>query len=184
MIYNVAGLLTGKLGDSQQHEIENELFVIGDRSIKEISGPVRLMRTDRTVLVSADIEAVTQDSCSRCLELAVVNVSVTMEEEFSPINANLMGKEKSGLNDHESYDYYDAALVVDEQNFLDLTEGLGQALLSALPIAPICKDDCLGICPICTVNRNTIDCSCAKSSVDPRWAGLVGLLEKGAESAD
>jgi uncharacterized protein len=184
MIYNVAGLLTGKLGDSQQHEIENERFVIGDRSIKEISGPVRLMRTDRTVLVSADIEAVTQDSCSRCLEPAVVNVSVTMEEEFSPINANLMGTEKSGQNVHENDDYYDAALVVDEQNFLDLTEGLGQALLSALPIAPICKDDCLGICPICTVNRNIIQCSCSKSSVDPRWARLAGLLEKGAESAD
>jgi uncharacterized protein len=184
MIYNVAGLLTGKLGDSQQHEIENERFVIDGRSLKEIRGPVRLMRTDRTVLVSADIEAVMQDSCSRCLEPATLNVSVTMEEEFSPINASLMGKGKTGPNDHDNDDYYDPALVIDEQNFLDLTEGLGQALLSALPIAPVCKDDCLGICPICTVNRNTIQCSCAKSSVDPRWAGLAGLLEKGAESAE
>ena len=180
MIYNVAGLLTGSLGDNQQHEIDNERIVIDGRSINEISGPVRLMRTDRTVLVSAEIEAVTQDSCSRCLEPATLNLNVAMEEEFSPINARLMGADNRSADD----DYYDSALVIDEQNFLDLTEGLGQALLSALPIAPVCKDDCLGICPICTTNRNIIQCSCVKSSVDPRWAGLAGLLEKGAESAD
>jgi uncharacterized protein len=181
MIYNVAALLTGNLGDSEKHDIENERIVIGERSINEITGPVRLMRTDRTVLVNAEIEAVTQNLCSRCLEPATLNVNVTMEEEFSPINASLMGeKNRSNADD----DYYDPALVIDEQNFLDLTEGLGQALLGALPIAPVCKEDCLGICPICTVNRNIISCSCAESSIDPRWAGLAGLLEKGAEFAD
>ena len=181
MIYNVAGLLTGNLGDNTQHELENERIVIDGRSLNEISGPVRLMRTDTTVLVTAEIEAVTNEPCSRCLEPASVNVDVAMEEEFSPINASLMGANKrSGEDD----DYYDPALVIDEQNFLDLTEGLGQALLGALPIAPVCKEDCLGICPLCTVNRNIISCSCAESSVDPRWAGLAGLLEKGAEFAD
>jgi uncharacterized protein len=181
MIYNVANLLTGKLGDSEHHELENERIVLGDRSLINVSGPVRLMRTDATVLVNAEIEAVTQDSCSRCLEPASVNVSVAMDEEFSPINASLMGKGKN-RPDEDEYSF-DSALIIDEQNYLDLTEGLGQALLSAIPIAPLCKDDCLGICPICTVNRNIILCSCAKSSVDPRWAGLAGLLEKGAESA-
>jgi uncharacterized protein len=186
MIYNVAGLLTGNLGDSQQHEIENESLRIDGHSLKEINGSVLLLRTDRTVLVSAEIEAVTHDSCSRCLEPAVVNVIVNMEEEFSPTNADLVAnsdKRPSNRTD-ENDDYYDSALVIDEQNFLDLTEGLGQALLSAIPIAPVCEDDCLGICPTCTVNRNIIQCSCAKSSQDPRWAALAGLLEKGAESAD
>ncbi|MBP38183.1 MAG: DUF177 domain-containing protein [Dehalococcoidia bacterium] len=182
MIYNVAGLLTGKLGDIQQHEIENESLKSNGRSLRKINGSVRLMRTDRTVLVNADVEATTHDSCSRCLEPATANVIVNMEEEFSPTNADLVSGPNNRTAD-EDY-YYDPALVIDEQNFLDLTEGLGQALLSAIPIAPVCKDDCLGICPICTVNRNILQCSCAKSSVDPRWAGLVGLLEKGAKSAE
>jgi uncharacterized protein len=186
MIYNVAGLLTGNLGDSQQHEIENESLRIDGRSLEQINGPVSLMRTDRTVLVNAEIEAVTHESCSRCLEPAVVNLFVNMEEEFSPTNADLVTGPNSRSNNRiaDDDDYYDPALVIDEHNFLDLREGLGQALLSAIPIAPLCKDDCLGICPICTVNRNIILCSCAKSSVDPRWAGLAELLEKGAESAD
>jgi len=180
MIYNVAGLLTGNLGDNMQHEIDNERIVIDGHSLNKISGPVRLMRTDATVLVSAEIEAVTNEACSRCLEPASLNVSVAMEEEFSPINASLMGANNRSDDD----DDYDPALVIDEQNFLDITEGLGQALLGALPIAPVCKEDCLGICPTCTVNRNIISCSCAESSIDPRWAGLAGLLEKGAEFAD
>jgi len=184
MIYNVASLLTGNLGDSQQHEIENERLKIDGHLLTEISGSVRLMRTDQTVLVNADIEAVTNESCSRCLEPATVNVFVNMEEEFSPTNADLVASSGSRPNDRTEDDYDDPALVIDEQNFLDLTEGLGQALLGALPIAPVCKEDCLGICPICTTNRNIIQCSCVKSSVDPRWAGLAGLLGKGAESAD
>jgi len=181
MIYNVAGLLTGNLGDSEQHEIENERIVIDGRSLNEISGPVRLMRTDTTVLVTTEIEAVMHGSCSRCLEPATLNVNVAMEEEFSPINASLMG---ANNRSEDKDDYYDPALIINEQNFLDLTDGLGQALLGALPIAPVCREDCLGICPFCTVNRNIISCSCAESSVEPRWAGLAGLLEKDAEFAD
>jgi uncharacterized protein len=182
MIYNVASLLTGSLGDSEQYEIENEHIVIDGYSLKEINGSVRLMRTDATVLVSGDFESVTHNSCGRCLEPATVYVNVTMEEEFSPTNINLMG-DKGSRPDEEDYSY-DPVLVIDEQNSLDLTEGLGQAFLSALPIAILCKEDCLGICPICTVNRNIIQCSCVESSVDPRWAGLAGLIGQSAESSD
>jgi uncharacterized protein len=182
MIYNVASLLTGSLGDSEQYEIENERIVIDGHSLKEIDGSVRLMRTDASVLVSGDFESVMHDSCVRCLEPATVDVNVTMEEEFSPTNAKLMGE--TGSQPSEEDYSYDPALVIDEHNSLDITEGLGQAFLSALPIAIVCKEDCLGICPICTVNRNIIQCSCVKSSVDPRWAGLAGLIGKGAESPD
>ena len=186
MIYNVAGLLSGELGESRQHEIENERLAFGEHSFKNVIGPVRMMRTDRTVLVNADIEAVTHDTCSRCLEPATVNVSVTLEEEFTPANADLMaskGSRPSGRS-VDIDDYYDPALVIDEQNFLDLSEALGQALSGAVSIAPLCKDECLGICPTCTVNRNEIQCACAQITYDPRWGALAGLTEIGAKSAD
>ncbi len=184
MIYNVAGLLSGKLGESRQQEIENERLIFGQgqrRSLfTQISGPVRMMRTDRTVLVTADIEAVTHDTCSRCLKPATVNVSVALEEEFIPINADLMGGRTDRSRDED--DYFDPALFIDEQNFLDLREALGQALLGATRIAPLCEDQCLGICPICTVDRNVIQCSCDQSPVDPRWEALADLPDRGAES--
>ena len=168
MIYNVAGLMSGELGESRQHEIENERLAFGESSFTEISGPVRMTRTDRTVLVTVDIEAVTHDTCSRCLEPATVSVSVALEEEFTPKNADLM----DGLNGHsqDGDDYFDPALLIDEQNFLDLSEVLGQALTGAIRI-----------CPVCAVNRNEIQCSCAESPIDPRWEVLAGLTERGAE---
>ena len=180
MIYNVAGLLSGKLGESRQHEIENERLVFGESTFTQVNGPVRMLRTDRTVLVTADIEAVTHDTCSRCLEPATVNVSVALEEEFTPKNADLMGGPNGRLQDDDGY--YDPALLIDEQNFLDLSEVLGQALTSATRIAPLCTDACLGICPVCTVNRNDIQCGCAQISIDPRWEALAGLRDKGAKS--
>ena len=181
MIFNLSGLLSGTLGDSRQHEIENEQLTVADRLLTHINGPIYLIRTDRTVILDADITAVTQETCSRCLEAAPVNISVKIDEEFYPLNMDLMDHLDSNNegNDH----YYDPALIIDKRNFLDLTEGLGQALIAAIPIAPLCKDECLGICAICAVNRNLIDCSCPQSRSDLRWESLDKLLDKGAESA-
>ena len=200
MIYNVAGLLSGKLGESRQHVIENEQLTFGESrwggshggginpdagnglrrsSFTQISGPVRMLRTDRTVPVTAEIDAVTHETCSRCLKPATVNVSVAIEEEFTPKNADLMGVPGDRLQDEDGY--YDPALLIDEQNFLDLSEVLGQALIGATRIAPLCNDACLGICPTCTVNRNENPCTCAQSSIDPRWKALAGLLDEGAK---
>ena len=186
MIYNVAGLLTGNLGDTDQYEIENENLELEGLTLNEIHGPIRLMRTDRTVLVTAEINAVMHSACSRCLEPATVNVFVNMEEEYSPANGDLInksGKSSDSVSTNDG-DYYDTTLTITDHNHLDLTEGLGQSLLGALPIAILCKEDCLGICPICVVNRNIIQCSCAENSTDSRWAGLAGLLEQGAKFAD
>ena len=177
MIFNVSGLLSGTLGESRQHEIENEQLTVADRLLTHINGPIYLIRTDRTVILDADITAVTQETCSRCLEGAPVNIRVKMDEEFYPLNTDLMDHLDSNSQDN------DPALIIDKRNVLDLTEGLGQALVAAIPIAPLCKDECLGICTICAANRNLIDCSCPQSHSDLRWKSLDNLLDKGAESA-
>jgi uncharacterized protein len=177
MIFNVSGLLSGTLGESRQHEIENEQLTVADRLLTHINGPIYLIRTDRTVILDADITAVTQETCSRCLEAAPVNIRVKMDEEFYPLNTDLMDHLDSNSQDN------DPALIIDKRNVLDLTEGLGQALVAAIPIAPLCKDECLGICTICAANRNLIDCSCPQSHSDLRWKSLDNLLDKGAESA-
>ena len=179
MIFNVAGLLAGTLGDSRQHKIENEQLMVADRLLSHINGPVHLIRTDRTVILDADITAVTKETCSRCLEVATVNISVKMDEEFYPLNMDLM--DQLDGSDKDNNFYYDPALIIDNQNFLDLTKGLGQALIAAIPIAPLCKDECLGLCAICAVNRNLIDCSCPQIRSDLHWKSLDKLLDKGAE---
>jgi len=180
MIFNVAGLLSGKLGDSRQHKIENEQLMIADRLLTHINGPIHLIRTDRTLILDADITAVTQSICSRCLEVATVKINVQMDEEFYPLNMDLMDHLYGSQMDDDFY--YDPALIIDKQNFLDLTKSLGQALIAAIPIAPLCTDECLGLCAICAANRNLIECSCPQSRSDLHWKSLDKLLDKGAES--
>ncbi len=50
-----------------------------------------------------------------------------------------------------------------------------EAVLLELPLAPLCRDDCAGLCPRCGVDRNEVACGCATDELDPRWAGLEGL---------
>ena len=48
-------------------------------------------------------------------------------------------------------------------------------VLLDLPEAPLCKDDCAGICPNCGIDRNSATCDCGAVTADPRWAALENL---------
>ena len=47
-----------------------------------------------------------------------------------------------------------------------------------LPMKPLCKPDCRGLCPTCGRDRNLGACACAPESIDPRWEALRALKEK------
>jgi uncharacterized protein len=54
---------------------------------------------------------------------------------------------------------------------IDLGPLVHEAILGELPMAPLCRDDCQGLCASCGVNRNEEQCSCV-APLDPRWASL------------
>ena len=58
---------------------------------------------------------------------------------------------------------------------LDLEPMVRDAIVLELPQAPLCADDCAGLCPNCGVDRNTTACSCVHDESDPRWAALGSL---------
>ena len=64
----------------------------------------------------------------------------------------------------------DVATYVDEQ--IDLEEALRAELLLALPIAPLCRDDCKGLCARCGKDLNEGPCACPPEPKDDRWAAL------------
>jgi uncharacterized protein len=45
-----------------------------------------------------------------------------------------------------------------------------------MPFSPLCRPDCLGLCPGCGGDRNLGECP-GHETTDPRWAALEGLLE-------
>ncbi|MDP9403345.1 MAG: DUF177 domain-containing protein [Actinomycetota bacterium] len=60
---------------------------------------------------------------------------------------------------------------------LDLEPMARDAVLLELPLAPLCKVGCRGLCPTCGADRNVGDCDCEQSVGDPRWAALDALRE-------
>jgi uncharacterized protein len=62
---------------------------------------------------------------------------------------------------------------------LDLEPLARDAVLLDLPLAPLCTEDCLGLCPQCGINRNEESCSCEQPA-DPRWSALDALRDQGS----
>lgn len=95
--------------------------------------------------------------CRRC-SIPVHGVSeVKVSERFV---------DERGPEDEEAY------LI--ENDFVDLAPMVRDAILLDLPLAPLCREDCQGLCPVCGIDRNEGSCDCA-APLDPRWATLDGL---------
>lgn len=63
-----------------------------------------------------------------------------------------------------------------EGNILDLREIVQEQVLLALPLAPLCREDCRGLCAVCGCNLNTDACGCETKQGHPAFAGLKDLL--------
>lgn len=70
-----------------------------------------------------------------------------------------------------------------ENDFIDLAPMVRDAILLELPLAPLCREDCRGLCPYCGIDRNEASCDCA-APVHPRWATLDGLRFADGTSAE
>ena len=58
---------------------------------------------------------------------------------------------------------------------IDLSELMREQFYLALPMKPLCREDCKGLCPQCGTNLNTGTCDCAPAWDDPRLAPLKQL---------
>ena len=58
---------------------------------------------------------------------------------------------------------------------VDLEPLVREAVLLELPLAPLCQDDCRGLCPQCGADLNEGGCDCPAVETDPRWAALDEL---------
>jgi len=62
-----------------------------------------------------------------------------------------------------------------DQEAVDITPDLRDAILLHAPSFPLCSEDCAGLCPQCGVNRNREECSCRGDETDLRWNSLDTL---------
>ncbi len=172
--FNVAGLLRETAGGSRSAELTvppsriallDETFDV----VAPLHGTIRLIKADINVLVNFVGDTTLRLTCARCLEPFDCNLHVDLDEEFRPSVDIISGAELSDLGDDE-------ALVIDEHHVLDVSEVMRQAILLSLPLLPVCRDDCQGLCPNCGANRNFEQCDCQTAELDPRWAALSALI--------
>ena len=166
MLFNVVSLLKEHTGASREFEIDDDVVI--DGATRHLTGDVRLDRTPRGVLVRGSLRGSLATQCSRCLRPVDVAIELTIEEEFIPVIDATTGV-RVETNESE-----DEAYRINSRHELDLREPVQQYWSMSVPMAPLCRDDCAGICPSCG-EEFTFDHGCASPQLDERWAKLAAL---------
>jgi uncharacterized protein len=171
MQYNVAQLLKDPIGATRAHAVQADITHLDPAllAVRPLVGDVRFLRTRAGILVQGVLWTEVHLTCSRCQEPMVARLELQLEEEFRPTIDVLTGRKL--VMDEE-----DQALWIDAHHTLDLTEVVRQGLLLAIPMRPLCRPDCKGLCPMCGQNWNEGPCDCAEVEGDSRWAILKRLL--------
>ncbi|WP_249730463.1 DUF177 domain-containing protein [Paenibacillus sp. J2TS4] len=130
--------------------LEAELEAKGTSGMVEVTGELTL-----------DVEM----SCSRCLDPVRETLSIPFRELFAG-SAELLPAEEVD----------DAHIVTEDK--VELTPYLEEAVVLALPYAPLCGEECQGLCPVCGSNRNDNPCECKVERIDPRLAGLADFFKQ------
>ncbi len=129
-------------------------------------------RTRAQVGIAGQATTTLELSCSRCLEGFPVPVTTTFDLAYLPSDQAPVGSGEVEVADEDiNTAYY-------QHGQIDLAELIHEQLYLVLPMKPLCKDDCQGLCPMCGANRNTTACTCEATWTDPRLAGLKALLNE------
>ena len=124
-------------------------------------------RRGQTVAVTGEFEATIRQVCGRCLEPLVTQVAPGVDLQLVPQPSGRQGESELGRDDLET-DFY-------QGDVLDVGSLLRSETDLALPMKPLCRPDCRGLCPVCGGNRNVTECRCETRGPDPRLAPLEAL---------
>jgi DUF177 domain-containing protein len=125
--------------------------------------------------VTGSVRTVLELECSRCVEPFTVPVDAAFELRYVPHSENTGEGEREIEEDDLTTAFY-------REGLLDVIELLREQFQLALPMKPLCSDDCRGLCPECGTNLNRTTCSCAPKWEDPRLAPLRALLNREKEN--
>ena len=145
---NVGFLLNQPIGTYRDIRFEtDQLQLAPDLIVNNLSGMVRISRTPVGLLMDADFTAYTPAECVRCLNPFIQPLKTIFQELYafrsSPIS--------------------DSGLVVPEDGNIDLAPLVNEYMQLEIPIKPLCRPDCKGLCVECGADLNTETCEHQKS---------------------
>lgn len=136
---NVGFIIHQGVGYVRDLPIEAEsLKVAPDLTLTNLNGYARVTRTTQGLLIQVRLEAVTTADCVRCLGPATQKLEVDFTDLYAFSSASAT----------------ESGLIVPENGKIDLAPVVREEMLVALPISPLCRPDCKGLCPVCGENLN------------------------------
>ena len=146
-------------------------FHMDCRILEPVSVQLFVLPTDKGCLVRGHLTGLVALPCSRCAEDALVR----LDDKFETFEAFPGLAPEEDAEQDEPLDEETHIVLVDSVPELDITALCWEAFSLALPVIPLCRPDCKGLCSKCGTNLNDGTCSCAEESGDPRLAALRNL---------
>ena len=141
-------------------------------ALEDSSVPVavrgRLTAADPGFWLEFDVSFRVTQPCARC------TLSVTSEVQSASRLLVVRGRSSAGADEEELRED-DLGVVEVTGEILDTDLLIAEQAQLELPVRPLCREDCRGLCPVCGGDRNARDCDCVTEMSDPRWSALADL---------
>ena len=137
-----------------------------DLDLENLLGVVRVSRAAQGLLVQVKLKATVYTDCVRCL----TNFSQPLDIDFSELYA------------FNRNSITDSGLLVPESGKIDLEPFIRDEMILAMPINPLCRINCKGLCPECGENLNDQPHIHQDDLEDPRLSALKALLDQTSDS--
>jgi uncharacterized protein len=162
--------------DRIERVIPPDAFTTADDEAYRVTSPVQLAfdiyKDGQQFHLVGGVKAALDLSCGRCLEDYRFPVDASFDVLYLP-HADNAGEGEVEVED----DDLTTAYYRDDQ--IDLAQLVREQFYLAIPMKPLCRDACKGLCPQCGTNLNAGSCDCRPEWTDPRLGTLKSLLDKG-----
>lgn len=149
-------------------------MIDGVEPIAPLTAEAEAWSTGEGVVVKVVARGEVELQCSRCLESFRTPIELVVEQEYRDKVRN------SNADDDDE----DDVLPLPVDGLIDIDELVRETFLLELPMKPLCREDCHGLCPHCGRNLNHGTCNCDTRTVDPRLDKLRDLLSERGVSDD
>ncbi|MBI5839500.1 MAG: DUF177 domain-containing protein [Chloroflexi bacterium] len=159
---NVGFIIHEDVGYQHEFPFELDKVAIDDLELRGLEGNVVMSRTPQGLFVQTEFRGRIDFECVRCL--------TDFNEDINWAFAELYAFDKKSVTD--------SGLILPEDAHIDLAPLVREYALLEIPINPICKPDCKGLCPVCgeNLNDNDKDCGHRPEQPDSPFAALKDLL--------
>ena len=130
---------------------------------------LRIESVSEGALVTGTVSAPTSGECARCLTPITGDVEIDLTELFAYPD--------SATDETTDADEVGRVGSSGQPDTVDLEQPIVDAIGLALPFAPLCRPDCVGLCPDCGVPLADAEPGHHHEQIDPRWAKLTEILD-------